>query len=416
SAREVRKTNSRITGSFNESIMGVQTSKAFVKESENARQFGELTDNMFDASVLNKVQAALYLPLVLVLGSIASGLAIVFGGLEVGWGLVTTGTLIAFLAYARHFFEPIEQLANLFAEMQMAQASAERIISLIEADSDVADAPHVVMRLDTSYPPNLAEDGYEARIKQIQFQDVYFQYDIGGPVLTDINLDIHQGENIAIVGSTGGGKSSLVSLLCRFYEPTAGKILIDGIDYRDRGLHWLQSQLGVVLQSSHIFGGRVIDNIRYGRLDATDQEVFAAANRAGAHDFIADLELGYQTEVGEGGSKLSAGQKQLISFARAILADPQILIMDEATSSVDTVTEQHIQKGLAELLQGRISLVIAHRLSTIRNADRILVIEQGRIIESGSHEVLMELGSRYSKLYRQQSLAAFSTTGDHWQT
>jgi ATP-binding cassette subfamily B protein len=307
-------------------------------------------------------------------------------------------------------------LANLFAEMQMAQASAERIISLIEADSDVADAPHVVMRLDTSYPPNLAEDGYEARIKQIQFQDVYFQYDIGGPVLTDINLDIHQGENIAIVGSTGGGKSSLVSLLCRFYEPTAGKILIDGIDYRDRGLHWLQSQLGVVLQSSHIFGGRVIDNIRYGRLDATDQEVFAAANRAGAHDFIADLELGYQTEVGEGGSKLSAGQKQLISFARAILADPQILIMDEATSSVDTVTEQHIQKGLAELLQGRISLVIAHRLSTIRNADRILVIEQGRIIESGSHEVLMELGSRYSKLYRQQSLAAFSTTGDHWQT
>ncbi|MFT7139636.1 MAG: ATP-binding cassette subfamily B protein [Sulfitobacter sp.] len=188
------------------------------------------------------------------------------------------------------------------------------------------------------------------------------------------------------------------------------------MDYRDRGLHWLQSQLGVVLQSSHIFGGRVIDNIRYGRLDATDQEVFAAANRAGAHDFIADLELGYQTEVGEGGSKLSAGQKQLISFARAILADPQILIMDEATSSVDTVTEQHIQKGLAELLQGRISLVIAHRLSTIRNADRILVIEQGRIIESGSHEVLMELGSRYSKLYRQQSLAAFSTTGDHWQT
>jgi ATP-binding cassette subfamily B protein len=171
-------------------------------------------------------------------------------------------------------------LANLFAEMQMAQASAERIISLIEADSDVADAPHVVMRLDTSYPPNLAEDGYEARIKQIQFQDVYFQYDIGGPVLTDINLDIHQGENIAIVGSTGGGKSSLVSLLCRFYEPTAGKILIDGIDYRDRGLHWLQSQLGVVLQSSHIFGGRVIDNIRYGRLDATDQEVFAASKTA----------------------------------------------------------------------------------------------------------------------------------------
>jgi len=416
SAREVRKTNSRITGSFNESIMGVQTSKAFVKESENARQFGELTDNMFNASVLNKVQAALYLPLVLLLGSIASGLAIVFGGLEVGWGLVTTGTLIAFLAYARHFFEPIEQLANLFAEMQMAQASAERIISLIEADSDVADAPEVVARINRTYSPDLAEDGYEPRIKQIQFQDVSFQYNIGGPVLTDINLDIHQGENIAIVGSTGGGKSSLISLLCRFYEPTAGKILIDGIDYRDRGLHWLQSQLGIVLQSSHIFGGRIIDNIRYGRLEATDQEVFEAATRAGAHDFIADSELGYQTEVGEGGSKLSAGEKQLISFARAILAEPQILIMDEATSSVDTVTEQHIQKGLEELLKGRISLVIAHRLSTIRNADRILVIEQGGIIESGSHEMLMELDGRYSKLYRQQSLAEFSTSDDHWQT
>ncbi|MFT7243535.1 MAG: ATP-binding cassette subfamily B protein [Candidatus Azotimanducaceae bacterium] len=415
SAREVRKTNSRITGSFNESIMGVQTSKAFVKESENARQFGELTDNMFDASVLNKVQAALYLPLVLLLGSIASGLAIVFGGLEVGWGLVTTGTLIAFLAYARHFFEPIEQLANWFAEMQMAQASAERIISLIEADSDVADSPEVAARLAKTYPSDLAEDGFDPVIKRIQFQNVSFQYDIGGPVLANINLDIHQGETIAIVGSTGGGKSSLVSLLCRFYEPTTGNILIDGVDYRDRGLHWLQSQLGIVLQSSHIFGGRIIDNIRYGRLTATDQEVFAAASRAGAHDFIADLELGYQTEVGEGGSKLSAGEKQLISFARAILADPQILIMDEATSSVDTVTEQHIQKGLGELLQGRISLIIAHRLSTIRNADRILVIEQGCITESGSHEALMELVGRYSKLYRQQSLAEFSTTGDHWQ-
>lgn len=298
----------------------------------------------------------------------------------------------------------------------MAQASAERIISLIEADSDVTDAPDVVARLGKNHPSGLAEDGFEQRIKRIQFQDVSFRYDVGGPVLTDINLDIQQGENIAIVGSTGGGKSSLVSLLCRFYEPTAGKILIDGVDYRDRGLHWLQSQLGIVLQSSHIFGGRIIDNIRYGRLEATDQEVFAAAKRAGAHDFIADLELGYQTEVGEGGSKLSAGEKQLISFARAILADPQILIMDEATSSVDTVTEQHIQKGLGELLQGRISLVIAHRLSTIRNADRILVIEHGGIIESGSHEALMELGGRYSKLYRQQSLAEFSTTGDHWQT
>lgn len=416
SAREVRKTNSQITGSFNESIMGVQTSKAFVKEAENSRRFGELTDTMFEASVLNKIQAAMYLPLVLLLGSIASGLAIVFGGLEVGWGLVSTGTLIAFLAYARHFFEPIEELAHWFAEMQMAQASAERIISLIEAKSDIMDSKDVVSRIAASNQPGQAEDGYDPVIRHIQFDHVSFQYNVGGPVLEDINLELSQGESIAIVGSTGGGKSSLASLLCRFYEPTEGRILFDGIDYRDRSLHWLQSQLGMVLQSSHIFGGRIIDNIRYGHLEATDTQVFDAAKRAGAHDFISRLEAGYQTEVGEGGSKLSAGEKQLISFARAILADPQVLIMDEATSSVDTVTEQHIQQGLDELLKGRISLIIAHRLSTIRNADRILVIERGRIVEIGSHEALLELKGRYSKLYRQQSLAELSTKADHWST
>lgn len=416
SAREVRKTNSRITGSFNESIMGVQTSKAFVKEAENARQFGELTDSMFDASVLNKVQAALYLPLVLILGSIASGLAIVFGGIEVAWGVVSTGTLIAFLAYARHFFEPIEQLAQWFAEMQMAQASAERIISLIQAESDVKDSAAVRSRIAKSTAAHLAEDGFENRIDKIRFENVSFQYDVGGPVLTDINLEINQGESIAIVGSTGGGKSSLASLLCRFYEPTEGRILFDDIDYRERSLHWLQSQLGIVLQASHIFGGRIIDNIRYGRLDATDEQVMAAARRAGAHDFISSLDEGYETEVGEGGSKLSAGEKQLISFARAILADPQILIMDEATSSVDTVTEQHIQQGLGELLKGRISLIIAHRLSTIRNADRIIVIERGQITESGDHETLMSLKGRYNRLYRQQSLAEFAATGDQWRT
>lgn len=420
SARRVRKTNSRITGSFNESIMGVQTTKAFVKEGHNLERFGGLTDEMFNASVLNRIQAALYLPLVLTLGSLASGLALVYGGLEVIWATITAGTLVAFLTYARHFFEPIQELANWFAEMQMAQASAERIISLIESEPAIADSPAVLQRMNSVHgdepTEGVAIDGYPDRIEEIELRHVGFRYDVGPKVLDDINLTIRQGENIAIVGSTGGGKTSLVNLMSRFYEPTEGEVLIDGVDYRERSLHWLQSNLGIVLQASHVFGGTIMDNIRYGNLTADDETVIDASKRAGAHDFIMAMEHGYDTEVGEGGSKLSAGQKQLISFARAILADPKILVMDEATSSVDTVTEQHIQHGLGELLKGRISLVIAHRLSTIRNANRIVVIEHGKIRETGSHDELMKLGGRYHKLYTQQSLTEFSREERTWVT
>ncbi|MCB1692262.1 MAG: ABC transporter ATP-binding protein [Pseudomonadales bacterium] len=418
SARQVRKTNSRITGSFNESIMGVRTTKAFVKEAENLNNFGSLTDDMYKASVLNRIQAALYLPLVLTLGSLASGLALVFGGLEILWGAITAGTLVAFLTYARHFFEPIQELANWFAEMQMAQASAERIISLIESEPAIQDSPEVRERMQAlhadSVPARIAIDGHPDEIRQVTFENVGFKYDVGPQVLSGVDLTIEHGQNIAIVGSTGGGKTTLVNLLCRFYEPTEGRILLDGVDYRDRSLHWLQSNLGIVLQASHVFGGSIMENIRYGRLDATEDEILEASRRAGAHDFIMAMDDGYDTQVGEGGSKLSAGQKQLLSFARAILADPKILVMDEATSSVDTVTEQHIQKGLAELLKGRISVVIAHRLSTIRNADRIIVIEHGRMIESGNHAELMKVRGRYHKLYTQQSLTQFSREERTW--
>ena len=406
SARQVRKTNSRITGSYNENIMGVATSKTFVTEAQNLQHFGNLTDQMYESSVQNAIQAALYLPMVMTLGSLASGIALVIGGVELGWGVISVGTLIAFLTYSRQFFEPIEQMAHWFAEMQMAQASAERIMSLIAAKSDIEDSPEVKARLQNQTSQTLAEDGLSNNINQIEFRQVDFSYAVGGPVLQGINLTINKGETIAIVGSTGSGKTSLISLLCRFYEPTTGKILLDGVDYRDRGLNFLQSNLGIVLQSSHVFAGTVEDNIQYGNLHANHDQIVNAAKQAGAHYFIKDMPGGYTTQIGESGSSLSAGQKQLISFARAILADPKILIMDEATSSVDTLTEQHVQTGLKALLQGRISVVIAHRLSTIRNATRILVVEQGRIIEEGNHEQLMEAEGRYHRLYRQQRLSS----------
>lgn len=418
-ARQVRATNSRITASYNEAIMGVLTSKAFVREQPNAEDFGELTGRMYGSSVTNMTLAATYVPVVITLASLATGLALALGGIDLLHGVISAGTLVAFLAYTRHFFDPVEELGHWFAEMQMAQASAERILSLIEAEPDIQDSAGVreamvrqaqaARQRDEARPGHIAagqmaEDGNAAAIERIELHNVSFAYDPERPVLRDINLVARRGETIAIVGPTGGGKSTLVNLICRFYEPLRGQVLIDGVDYRARSLHWLQSNIGMVLQSAHVFSGSIRENIRYGRLEASDAEVEAAARLAGADAFIAQLEKGYDTEVGEGGGRLSAGQKQLVSFARAILADPQILVMDEATSSVDTETEQRIQRGMANVLSGRIAFVIAHRLSTIRNADRIVVVEAGRISESGTHAELMSARGHYYELYRQQSL------------
>ncbi|MEM7079009.1 MAG: ABC transporter ATP-binding protein [Pseudomonadota bacterium] len=407
SARQVRATNSRITGNFNEAIMGVLTSKAFVRETANAQDFGQLTNKMYNASVTNLTHAAIYLPIVVTMASLATGLALAVGGMDMLAGVISVSTLVAFMAYTRHFFDPIEQLGHWFAEMQMAQASAERILSLIEATPEIRDSETVREALamhreaDTS---RFAPDGGQAAIERIALRNVSFAYDPAKPVLKNINLAIQRGENVAIVGPTGGGKSTLVNLVCRFYEPTSGEVLIDGMDYRTRSLHWLQSNIGMVLQNAHVFSGSIMENIRYGRLEASDAEVIEAAKIAGAHDFIKALPGGYEADAGESGGRLSAGQKQLVSFARAILADPQVLVMDEATSSVDTQTEQYIQAGMERLLAGRISLIIAHRLSTIRNADRILVIEGGMITEQGNHASLMDTRGHYFDLYRQQSL------------
>ena len=416
SARLVRQTNSRITGSYNESIMGVLTSKAFVREEANSRDFGELTATMYRASVRNMVLAAVYFPMILILAAVAVHIALALGGSFVVAGVVGTGTLIAFMMLVREFFNPITELASWFAEMQMAQAAAERVLSLIDARPAIEDSDSVKQAMaaqrDAPLRTTIAADGGPRRITEIQLVDVGFAYDPAKPVLADINLTVRTGESIAIVGPTGGGKSTLVNVICRFYEPTAGQVLVDGIDYRNRSLHWLQSNLGMVLQNAHVFSGSIRQNIRYGRLEASDQEVEWCAKLAGAHDFIEEMENGYDTEVGEGGGRLSAGQKQLVSFARAILAEPQILVMDEATSSVDTETELKIQQGLKFVLQGRISFVIAHRLSTIRNASRVIVIDGGRIVEAGTHMELMAADGHYAHLYRQQSLDEATRT---WQ-
>jgi len=409
SARMVRATNSRITGSFNEAIMGVMTSKAFVREAANQQDFTKLTDRMNEASVTNLRHAAVYLPIVITMASLATGLALAVGGMSMIANTMAVSTLIAFMAYTRHFFDPIEQLGHWFAEMQMAQASAERILSLIEAEPAIADTDDVLAAMaiqskNEKLGGTFAADGGQQAINRLELKNVSFAYDPAKPVLDKINLTVGKGETIAIVGPTGGGKSTLVNVICRFYEPTGGQVLIDGLDYRQRSLHWLQSNIGMVLQNAHVFSGSILENIRYGRLEATDEEVIEAAKIAGAHEFISAFPDGYASDAGESGSRLSAGQKQLVSFARAVLADPQILVMDEATSSVDTETERRIQQGMQRVLAGRIAFIIAHRLSTIRGADRIIVIEEGKIAEQGSHHELMAARGHYYNLYRQQSL------------
>ena len=393
SARAATSINSRITANYNESINGVLTSKVFVREAANQQDFRGLTHRLAKAKIRNVTYASIYLPVVVTLASLAIGLTLVIGGIEVLGGAITVGTLVAFMGFANNIFEPIEKIGERFAEMQMAQASAERILGLINETPAIQDAE--VLKI---------EDKDTTPITHIQLVGVCFGYDNDEPILKNINLEARFGNTIAIVGPTGGGKSTLVNVLARFYEPTQGKVLINGLDYRHYSQHWLQSRLGVVLQDNHIFSGTIMSNIRYGQLDATNEQIIEASKVAGAHDFIAAFDDGYNTQTGEGGNRLSAGQKQLVSLARAIVADPQILIMDEATSSIDTETEQRIQKGLVSLLSGRTGFVIAHRLSTIRQADQIVFIDQGQIVEQGTHQELMSKGGRYRALYELQQL------------
>jgi ATP-binding cassette subfamily B protein len=400
SYREVRKVNSKITGAFSEGITGAKTTKTLVLEEVNFEEFSALTNSMRSQSIRAAVLSAIFMPIVMSLGSIATAAILWYGGNQVLLGVLQFGTLMLFTQYASQFFEPLRQIARLLAEFQMAQASAERVLSLLNSEPQIVDSPAVIKKYGTVLSPK--RDAYEKIKGNVTFENVNFHYNAEEPVLKDFNLEVKSGQTIALVGETGSGKSTIVNLLCRFYEPITGRILIDGVDMKERSIGWLHSNLGYVLQSPHLFSGSVRENIRYGKLDASEEEVIAAAKLVDAHDFIEKLELGYDTDVGEGGGRLSTGQKQLISFARAVIAEPAIFVLDEATSSIDTETEQVIQHAIETLLVDRTSFVIAHRLSTIVTADRILVVRKGRVVEDGTHNELMKKKGYYYRLYTNQ--------------
>jgi len=386
--RKSRRANSKITGEYNQNIQGVRVVKALGREDENLNEFTRLTDAMFNASYRAAWLSALFLPMVQVVAAFALGAIVWYGGMQSVSSTFTVGDIHAFVSYLTFMIWPVQDIARVYADMQHAVASAERIFKLLDTVPEVQNRPDAIPA--------------ETIRGEIEFDHVDFYYEDRKPILTDFTLKGKPGETIALVGPTGGGKTTIVNLLCRFYEPKRGVIRINGRDYTDYSLHSIQSRIGVVLQTPHLFSGTIRENIRYGRLEARDTEIEEAAKLAGAHDFIMTLEKGYDQEVGEGGNLLSVGQKQLISLARAVLAKPEIFIMDEATSSVDTLTEALIQRGMETLMAGRTSFIIAHRLSTIRRANRIMVIEEGHITEQGTHAELLKERGHYYRLYTQQ--------------
>ncbi len=398
--RAVRKINGEITGAYNEDIQGVKTTKTLVCEEINFKEFSALTYKMKQQSIRSIAVSAGIGPIGSIFLALIQGAVIAYGGSQVLSEAISLGLLSAFIAYIIRLNYPLFDSAYMITEIISAQAVAERIFTLLDTQTTIKEKESVLKEWGTSLNPT--EKKCPPIKGDVEFESVSFFYKEDEPVLSDFNLTVKAGETIALVGATGSGKSTIVNLFCRFYEPTSGRILIDGIDYTEMPERWVHENLGYVLQSPHLFSGTIMENIRNGKPDASDEEIYEAAKLADAHSFISGLSEGYNTEVGEGGSLLSSGQKQLISFARAIIRNPRLFVLDEATSSIDTQAEQKIQHSIERLLKGRTSFVIAHRLSTIRNADKILLIDSGKIIESGTHTDLLAKKEKYYSLYMKQ--------------
>lgn len=404
--RHIREVNSKITGNFNEGITGAKTIKTLVIEDKVERDFVRDSKEMKRSSVMAQRYRSILSAMIGFASSIALAIVIWKGG-ELSLigndaiGYMDVGTLSLFMSYALGIIEPIRWIVDMISDLVREQVNIERLTKLLETKSDVTDTPEVIEKYGDTFSPK--KENWEELHGDIEFRDVSFKYPDGDEyILEHFNLKIPQGSNIAIVGETGAGKSTLVNLVCRFYEPTSGQVLIDGRDARERSQLWLHSNIGYVLQTPHLFSGTILENLRYGKPDATIEEINEALRRVSADGVVAKAENGLDTNVGEGGDLLSTGEKQLISFARAIVADPKILILDEATASIDTLTEQNIQKAISEVIRGRTSIMIAHRLSTVRDADMILVVSDGKIVEQGNHASLMKQKGHYYNLYTRQ--------------